>query len=132
MEIQNQNAVTRFSPKARLTSFVYAWRGVIALVRQEHNARLHLVASLLAAAAGAALHISTDDWRWLIAAMALVWLAEALNTAIEELCDRVSPEFDVAIGRAKDLGAGAVLIASIAAALIGLLTLGPPLWERLV
>lgn len=61
----------------------------------------------------------------------LVWLAEAFNTAVEGLCDRIHPEFDPAIGRIKDLGAGGVLVASIAAALIGVLTLGPPLLARL-
>jgi diacylglycerol kinase (ATP) len=59
--------------------------------------------------------------------MGMVWLAEALNTAIEELCDHVTPDRHAAIGRIKDLAAGAVLIASIAAGLIGALTLGPPL-----
>lgn len=69
-----------------------------------------------------------NDWRWLVLAMAMVWLAEAFNTAIEELCDRIEPGFDLVIGRIKDIAAGAVLIASLAAALIGVLTLGPPLW----
>lgn len=63
--------------------------------------------------------------------MTLVWATEALNTAIEELCDCVSPGFDPAIGRVKDLAAGAVLVAAVAAALIGLLTLMPPLLERI-
>jgi diacylglycerol kinase (ATP) len=72
--------------------------------------------------------MSAGEWRWLFLAMALVWLAEAFNTAIEKLCDRIEPGFDPAIGRIKDVSAGAVLIASFAAALIGVLTLAPPLW----
>ena len=68
----------------------------------------------------------TVPWRWLVIAIALVWVTEAINTAVEELCDRVSPEFDPSIGRVKDIAAGGVLAASIASAVIGLLTLGPP------
>ena len=116
---------SHFSVRARLKSFVFAGRGLRWLVRDEHNAWLHLAASIVAVAAGLLLRVSVADWRWLVLAIALVWLAEALNTAIEELCDHVSPEFDPAIGRVKDLAAGGVLIASITAAIIGLLTLIP-------
>ena len=96
------------------------------LAQDEHNAWLHLGASSTVILAGFALDISLDDWRWLVSAIAFVWVTEAMNTAVEELCDRVSPQFDEAIGRVKDLAAGAVLAASLAAAVIGLLTLGPP------
>jgi len=58
-------------------------------------------------------------------------VTEAINTAVEDLCDHISPQFDEAIGRVKDLAAGAVLAASLAAAAIGLLTLGPPLLKTL-
>ncbi len=108
-----------------MRSFVYAGRGLRSLVRTEHNAWLHLAATGLVIAAGFALMISVDDWRWLTLAIALVWIAEAFNTAIEELCDRITDAFDPAIGRVKDLAAGAVLLASIGAAIIGILTLGP-------
>jgi len=121
-----------FSVRARLKSFTFAGRGLRWLVTEEHNAWLHLVASLLVIAAGLALQISSSDWRWLVSAIATVWLAETFNTAIEDLCDRISPEFDPAIGRIKDLAAAGVLIASVAAALIGLLTLAPPLLERIL
>ncbi|SFK41310.1 diacylglycerol kinase (ATP) [Sphingomonas sp. NFR04] len=119
-----------FSISARLKSFRYAIRGMRVLVREEHNARVHLAASLCAVATGAVLQLSVGEWRWLVLAIALVWLAEAFNTAIEDLCDRICPNFDPAVGRIKDLAAGGVLVASLAAAAIGLLTLGPPLWER--
>jgi diacylglycerol kinase (ATP) len=56
-------------------------------------------------------------------AIAFVWVTEAMNTAVEELCDFVSPGFAYPIGRVKDLAAGAVLAASLAAAVIKLLTL---------
>lgn len=121
-----------FSIASRLKSFRYATRGLRVLVREEHNARVHLAASLCAVAAGAVLRLSLAEWRWLMLAIALVWLAEAFNTAIEDLCDRICPDFDPAIGRIKDLAAAGVLMASLAAAAIGLLTLGPPLLRVLL
>ena len=77
------------SVRTRLKSFTFAIRGLRWLVTDEHNAWLHLAASLLAVAAGLLLRISLSDWRWLVLAIATVWLAEAFNTAIEDLCDRV-------------------------------------------
>ncbi|OAN58325.1 diacylglycerol kinase family protein [Sphingomonas sp. TDK1] len=120
-----------FSISARLKSFRYAIRGLRVLVREEHNARVHLAASLCAVAVGAVLRLSSAEWRWLVLAIALVWLAEAFNTAIEDLCDRICPDFDPAIGRIKDLAAGGVLVATLAAAAIGVFTLGPPLLRAL-
>ncbi len=122
----SSSAKPRFSAQARLRSFVYAGRGLRYLVQDEHNAWLHLASSAAVVGAGIVFKVSLEDWRWLVIAVALVWVAEAMNTAVEELCDRVSPEYDPSIGRAKDLAAGGVLAASIAAAVIGLLTLGPP------
>lgn len=124
-------ASSKFSLRARLKSFIFAGRGLRSLMQDEHNAWLHLAASLAVIAAGLLLRISAADWRWLVLAIAIVWLAETFNTAIEELCDYVNPEFAPAIGRVKDLAAGAVLVASITAALIGLLTLLPPFLAQL-
>jgi diacylglycerol kinase (ATP) len=105
--------------KGRLHSFRYAWRGIVALVRTQPNARIHLAASVAVLAAGFVLGISGGEWGLLALAMGLVWSAEAMNTAIEVLADRVTTEQDERIGRAKDLAAGAVLLASVAAAVIG-------------
>ena len=114
-----------FSIVARLRSFAYAFAGLSFVLRTQHNAWLHLLASLAVVAAGFALKVNADDWRWLIAAVALVWLAEAINTAFEHLCDVVSPEFHPSVKRAKDIAAAAVLVSAIAAALIGALTFAP-------
>lgn len=85
-----------------------------------------MAASATVIVAGLLLHLSLDDWRWIVFAIAFVWVTEAINTAVEELCDFVSPGFHRSIGRVKDLAAGAVLAASLGAVVIGLLTLGPP------
>ena len=64
--------------------------------------------------------LSSDEWRWIILAIALVWLAEGFNTAIERLSDAVTVEPNENIGYAKDVAAGAVLMAAIIAVVIGL------------
>jgi diacylglycerol kinase (ATP) len=115
----------RFSVLARLKSFSYAFAGFAFMLRTQHNAWLHLLATMVVVALAFALNVSTDDWRWLIAAIALVWIAETVNTAFEHLCDVVQPEFHASVQRSKDIAAGAVLISVIGAALIGAITFSP-------
>jgi diacylglycerol kinase (ATP) len=119
----------RFSGRARLSSFSHALNGLRTLLRHEHNAWLHLAATLLVVCTAGATRLSWSDWRWLVVAIGLVWMAETFNTAIEQLCNRINPGPDPIIKRVKDLAAGAVLIASAAAALIGFLTFLPHLPE---
>jgi diacylglycerol kinase len=71
------------------------------------------------------LKVTPADWRWLIAAIGLVWMAETFNTAVEYVCDTVSPGYSETVKRAKDIAAGAVLICAVAAALMGAITLWP-------
>jgi diacylglycerol kinase (ATP) len=115
----------RFSVVARLKSFTYAFAGFAFMLRSQHNAWLHLLATIAVVALGLALNVSADDWRWLIAAIALVWIAETVNTAFEHLCDVVQPEFHASVQRSKDIAASAVLVSVIAAALIGAITFAP-------
>jgi len=116
---------TRFSVIARLKSFTYAFAGFGFMLRTQHNAWLHLLATVAVVALGFALNVNLDDWRWLIAAIALVWIAETVNTAFEHLCDVVQPEFHVSVQRAKDIAASAVLVSVIAAVLLGATTFAP-------
>lgn len=111
-------AVGRFVAR-RCRSIGHAAHGLALLVRGEVHGRLHLVATLLAVLAGVAVRLRFAEWRWIILACALVWSAEAFNTALERLCDRVCAAPDPAIGAAKDLAAGAVLVAALAALAIG-------------
>ena len=110
----------RFSVLARLNSFRFAFAGIAYMLRTQHNAWLHLIATLVVVAAGVALNVSGEDWRWLVVAIVLVWTAETVNTAFEHLCDVVSPEFHASVQKSKDIAAGAVLIAVIGAVIIGL------------
>jgi len=104
-----------------------AWRGVGVLVRAEPNARIHLAATVAVAATGRVLGVSRTEWALLALAIAAVWSAEAMNTAVEALGDVVSPERNEAVGRVKDIAAGAVLLAAIGAVVVGLLVFGPRL-----
>ena len=97
------------------------------MVQTQHNARIHLVSSAIVAIVGYGLHITANEWCWLIIAIASVWTAEALNTSIEFLCDIVSPDFHPLVEKSKDVAAGAVLCSAICSAAIGFIILGPKL-----
>ena len=92
---------------------------------------MHLVATVLVVAAGAVLGVSHLEWVALVLAIASVWFAEALNTAFELLCDVTQPDFHPVVKKAKDVSAGAVLLAAIGAVVIGGLVFGPRILERL-
>jgi diacylglycerol kinase (ATP) len=115
----------RFSISARLRSFQHAIRGMGIMLRTQHNAWIHALATVAALVAGLALGISRGEWLAILLSIMAVWVAEALNTAFESLCDVASPEFHPAVERAKDVAAGAVLIAAIVAVWVGVLVFGP-------
>src|SRR5215467_16336656 len=108
-----------FSILGRLRSVRHAFAGIAFMLRTQHNAWLHLAATIAVCALGFALRISAADWRWIVVAVLLVWVSEAVNTAFEHLCDVVSPEFHASVKRSKDIAAGAVLITAIGAAILG-------------
>lgn len=114
-----------FSIQSRVRSFGYAFAGVSLLIRSQHNAWIHAIATILVVGLGVLLPLSRLEWAALILAIALVWTAEGINTALEKLGDAVSREENPLVGQAKDAGAGAVLLAAIGAAIVGLLILGP-------
>ena len=97
------------------------------MVASQHNARIHAVATAVVVALGVALGVSAGEWMALVLSIGAVWCAEAFNTALEELGDAITREHDTEIGRAKDLAAGAVLLASCAALVVGLLVFAPRL-----
>ena len=101
------------------------------MVQSQRNARIHAVATLLAVAAGAVARISPTEWVLIALAIVCVWAAEALNTSIEFLVDLVSPELHPLAAKAKDVAAGAVLIAAIGSLIIGALVFGPHIFSLL-
>jgi diacylglycerol kinase len=120
-----------FSWSARLRSFVYAARGLRTLLGSQHNAWLHVVATLLVVSLGFGLGIARLEWLALVVAVVSVWTAEAFNTALEFLSDAASAEFHPLIAKAKDVAAGAVLICALGALVIGLLVFVPHISQTL-
>jgi len=108
----------------RMRSFACAIKGTTYLIRSQPHARIHLTATLAAFACGIGFNIKQLEWCLLIIAVAVVWVAEGVNTALEVLADAVHPDRHPLIGRAKDVAAAAVLIAAAGALLIGLLIFG--------
>ncbi len=109
----------------RLRSFLHAFRGLGLLLQTQHNARIHALATVLVVAAGVAAGLSGVEWALIALAVVGVWVAEALNTAIEFLVDLTSPELHPLAAKAKDVAAGAVLVAAIGSVIVGALVFGP-------
>lgn len=111
--------------RSRLASFRYAFSGWWYVLRTQRNAWIHTAASLGVMAAGVHFRLDRLEWAIMLLAMALVWLAEFFNTALEAVVDLASPQLHPLARVGKDVGAAAVLIAAGAAALIGIMVLGP-------
>ncbi len=116
---------------AFLWSFVHATNG-LRLSLRERNARVQAAAGLVAIALGAALNLSRVEWAVLTLTIALVLALETVNSAIEALVDLVTLDYHPLAKRAKDLAAGAVWLAALAAVVVGLLLFLPRLWAVLV
>ena len=114
-----------FQLSARVRSFRYAFSGFASMLRSQHNAWIHGMATVLVVVAGWVWQVSTMDWCLLVIAMVGVWTAEALNTALEFLADVASPDFHPLVEKAKDVAAAGVLVAATGAAIVGVLIFVP-------
>jgi diacylglycerol kinase len=103
-----------------VATFRNAGRGV-GFMFEELSIRFLAAATMGTIALGAWLSITPLEWCAILLALGLVWAAEGLNTALERLTDLVSPGYHPLAGKAKDLAAGAVLLASVGAFLVGLI-----------
>jgi len=121
------------SPRAhsRSAAFRHAFRGWWLVLRTQRNAWIHATASLAVILMAWWLRLDRMSWAVLFLAIGLVWMAEFLNTALEAVVDLASPEHHPLARVGKDVGAAAVLIAAMTSATVGLLIMGPSLWERL-
>jgi diacylglycerol kinase len=118
--------------RSRLKAFGYAFSGWWYVIRTQRNAWIHMLVSIAVILLSFLLQISANGWALIILAIALVWIAEFLNTALEAVVDLASNRQEHELARVgKDVGAAAVLIAAIASIVIGLLVLGPPLWAAI-
>ncbi len=116
---------------SRLRSFVHAFHGWAYVMRTQHNAWIHAMVATLIFIVSLWVGLPPRDWALLILTIAMVFTAEFINTAIEAVVDLASPTHHPLAKVGKDVGAAAVLVAAMAAVLIGLLILGPPLLEKL-
>ncbi len=104
-----------FSFRHRLRSFGYAWSGLSAVLRTEHNSRIHLALTTVALFLGLWLRLSALEWASLIIVFALVWMAELFNTVFELLADLYTTKTHPQIKAIKDVSAAGVLVSACAA-----------------
>jgi diacylglycerol kinase len=116
---------------SRVRAFGYAFRGWWFVIRTQRNAWIHAVVTTLVILVALWLGLPLRDWAVLLLTIALVWTAEFINTALEAVVNLASPQLHPLAKVGKDVGAAAVLIAALTSILVGLLILGPQLWEKL-
>ena len=121
----------KFSIKKRIKSFSYAFAGLRVLFREEHNSWIHATAAVLAIAAGFLFRISPVEWIAVIIVIGMVFSAEILNSSLERTADFVKAERDDRRRDIKDLGAAAVLVTAISAALVGIMIFLPKIIDFL-
>jgi diacylglycerol kinase (ATP) len=116
---------------SRGQSFKHAFSGWWFVIHTQRNAWIHIVISTVVLLVSILLHLSFRDWAVLLLTIALVWTAEFINTALEAVVDLASPGQHPLAKMGKDVGAAAVLISALTSILVGLLILGPPLWQKI-
>ncbi len=119
------------SPRELKKSFGHARDGLKDMLKTEHTAWIHAAMTVAVIALCWWLRLEWTEFCIILLTIISVWVAESFNTVVEILTDHVSPEYSLMAKRSKDIGAGAVLITCIGAAIIGLMILGPPLAEKL-
>ncbi len=120
-----------FSISKRLKSFTYAFNGFKILFKEEHNARIHTAIGILVLILSVYFGLNINEWMAILFSIGLVFSAEIFNSAIENLCDFVSPQWNDKIKKVKDLSAAAVLLSAIIAVAIGIIIFIPK-WIALV
>ena len=116
---------------SRIAAFGHAFRGWWYVLKTQHNAWIHSLFATAVILVGLWVGLKPLDWAVIVLTIAMVFTAEFINTAIEAIVDLASPSHHPLAKVGKDVGAGAVLVSALAAVLVGLLILGPPLWARL-
>ena len=116
---------------SRIAAFGHAFRGWGHVLKTQHNAWIHSVVATVVIAIGLWIGLPPRDWAIIVLTIAMVFTAEFINTAIEAVVDLASPVHHPLAKVGKDVGAGAVLVSALAAVIVGLLILGPPLWSRI-
>jgi diacylglycerol kinase len=111
--------------RSRIQSFKLAFHGINLVFNTQSNFRIQLIIGIIALILGFLLKISTTQWCMVILVSGLVLTAESINSSLEYLCDKVEDHHDETIKKVKDISAGAVLISSMSALIIGLIIFLP-------
>ncbi len=118
----------KFSIIKRLKSFNYAFSGMVTMLAEEHNARIHLIATFFTILLSIGFNISGYEWALILFAIGLVFCLEIINTIIENLADIISPDKNEKIKKIKDMSAAAVLLAAFIALVIGIIIFTPKIY----
>ena len=133
MDLRDNNSQKKWKNRDLVASMEFAITGVLTAFKEERNMRKHLVSAILAALTGLVFRISAIEWLFLLLAIFLVIILEIINSAIENVVDLASGyHFSMLAKNAKDMAAGAVLVASGYAVLTGLIIFIPKIWKLLL
>ncbi|WP_195572698.1 diacylglycerol kinase family protein [Paenibacillus sp. 1001270B_150601_E10] len=113
-------------------TFRVAWEGICYAYRTQRNMKVHVMITACVIPLGIGLQLSSYEWLWIIAAIAIVLAMELMNTAVEAVVDLVMPDLHPLAKIAKDTAAGAVLITAVFAVFVGAIIFAPPLWHLLL
>lgn len=119
----------KFSLKKRSKSALYALNGLKVLFLEEHNSRIHIAIVIVVVTAGFLLKISNTEWLVICILIALVFSLEIINSAIENICDYISPQWSEVIKKVKDLAAAAVFVSSVISVICGAIIFLPKLYN---
>mgnify|MGYP001058462598 CR=1 FL=1 len=119
----------KFSLKKRSKSALYALNGLRVLFLEEHNSRIHIAIVIVVVTAGFLLKISNTEWLVICILIALVFSLEIINSAIENICDYISPQWNEVIKKVKDLAAAAVFVSSVISVICGAIIFLPKLYN---
>jgi len=130
--MDSQDNKRKWKNRDLITSLEFAFTGILTAIKEERNMRKHAATALIVILAGFVFGVSRIEWLFLLLSIFMVIAFEILNSAIENVVDLASHyHFDMLAKKAKDMAAGAVLVVSVLAALIGLLIFIPRIWDLL-
>ena len=130
--MDSQDNKRKWKNRDLITSLEFAFTGILTAIKEERNMRKHAATALIVILAGFVFRVSGIEWLFLLLSIFLVIAFEILNSAIENVVDLASHyHFDMLAKKAKDMAAGAVLVVSVLASLIGLLIFIPRIWDTL-
>jgi diacylglycerol kinase len=119
----------KFSIKSRISSFRFALNGLRSLLKYEHNSRIQTIAGMIAIILGIIFRLNLSEWSLLIIVIGIVFITELINSSLESLADRIDPELNELIRKAKDYSAAAVLVSAVIAIIAGCLIFIPKLLD---